>query len=338
MISGNPGITCGIADYTERLVVALSTVAVHSYVPKRSWWGVSASGSLFKEVLEQRADLVHIQYPAAAYGKGLAPQALAVFSRLTRTPVVVTIHEFSQTHPLRQLASTPFAMAKGIIFTNHYERVAFTARVPWFQGQTSIVPVGSSVPFSNGGDHDGFEVIYFGLIRPNKGIEAFLDLATLCHAQDLRFRFTLVGSSQMGEQTYFNAIRERVRALANTTLETDLPSEAVSSRVARARFAYLPFPDGASDRRTSLLAMMGNGLLVLTTRGAHTPPDLEGAVRYVANHEEAFKQLEVLAESAESREALKARARRYLERFSWDSIAKKHLELYSKVMTKGITN
>jgi glycosyltransferase involved in cell wall biosynthesis len=335
MISGNPGITCGIADYTESLVTALSSVSVRSYVPKRSLWGLSRSGSLLKEVLKQRADLVHIQYPAAAYGKGLAPQALALFSQLARTPVVVTIHEFSQVHPLRRLASTSFALADGMIFTNHFEREAFSARVPWFRGQTSIIPVGSSVPFSNTGDHHGFEVMYFGLIRPNKGIEAFLDLAALCHGQDLSFRFTLVGSPQMGEQTYFNAICARVGALANTALETDLSPGAVSSRAARARFAYLPFPDGASDRRTSLLAMMGNGLLVLTTRGAHTPSDLDGAVCFVANHKEALKQLEVLAKSTESREAIKEHACRYLERFSWDSIAKKHLELYAKVMTKG---
>ena len=44
--------------------------------------------------------------------------------------------------------------------------------------------------------------------------------------------------------------------------------EEVSVYLSKARCAYLPFPDGASLRRGSLLACLEHGVKVLSNRGA----------------------------------------------------------------------
>jgi glycosyltransferase involved in cell wall biosynthesis len=331
MISGRPGIACGIADYTHSLVTALTVAGVESYSPTPANWSAFSSRAIFQEIRLRKVDLIHIQYPAAAYGAGFAPQGLAFFSRSERIPLVVTVHEFSQTHPLRRMACSAFSIANALVFTNPFELGHFSKLMPWVKSRASVTPVGSSVPFVRS-QPDEFDVVYFGLIRAKKGIEAFLDLAALSLRERRPYRFTVVGSAQLGEQEYFEVVRARIESLSNVALESDLEAEAVAQRIAQARFAYLPFPDGVSERRTSLLATMGNGLVVLTTKGQHTPQELNGAVAFVENSDMALNQLDFLSASKEARMALQVNASRYIERFTWESIAQKHLQIYGSLV------
>jgi glycosyltransferase involved in cell wall biosynthesis len=333
MISGNPDIACGVADYTQHLVAELSHAGVvHSPAPEN--WGLRSSASILREVRQQGVDLVHVQYPAADFGFGLAPQGVAFLTRIFAVPLVVTIHEFSLTHSLRKLASSLFSHADALVFTNSFELEHFSRVAPWVRNRVFVVPVGSGVPFLTAEHQDDFEVVYFGLIRPNKGIEMFLDLAALSLANHLSYRFVLIGSPQVREQEYFRSISQRMAALSNVVLETNLAAVAVAQRVARAGFAYLPFPDGASERRTSLIAMMGNGLTVLTTQGAHTPKELTGAVVFVENERQALEQLKALTNASQARARLKANALEYVQRFQWSSIAQKHVEIYRRLLKK----
>jgi glycosyltransferase involved in cell wall biosynthesis len=328
MICGKPDITCGIADYTAHLTSTLEESTVSAFLTTVSTWHLYKSRNLLKQVLDLKVDAIHIQYPAAVYGRGLAPQGLALLSRLLKIPLVITVHEYSQTHPLRRIAIAPFSSADALIFTNSFELEYFCRRYPWTRGKSTVIPVGSGVPYLESRNENEFEVILFGLIRPNKGIEDFLDLAARSLQEGQPFQFLLIGSPQLGERPYFEAVKNRLKVFSNVKLESDLNSDQVAQRLSRARFAYFPFPDGASERRTSLLAAMGNGILVLTTKGEHTPSDLEHAVRFVSDPEEALSQLKLLIKSAQVRENLRKESLQFVKRFSWQSIAEKHLEVY----------
>ena len=335
MICGKPGIACGIADYTGHLVSNLQMASVQVHPLAVQTWDLLKSPSLLRQALSLKVDAIHIQYPAAVYGKGLAPQGLAFLSAAYKIPVVVTVHEFSQTHVLRRLAIAPFSFADALIFTNHFEMEVFSRRFSWSQSKSNLAPVGSSVPYLKSMNRNDLEVVYFGLIRPNKGIEIFLDLAAISQSAGQPFKFLLIGSPQIGERDYFDRIQNRLDMLSNARLESELNSEQVAQHMSLATFAYFPFPDGASERRTSLLAAMGNGLLVLTTSGKHSPPDLEQAVRFVRSPEEAFRQIQMLSESVQVREALQRESLNFVKRFSWESITEKHIQIYASLISKG---
>jgi glycosyltransferase involved in cell wall biosynthesis len=105
----------------------------------------------------------------------------------------------------------------------------------------------------------------------------------------------------------------------------------VAEVLARAQVAYLPFPDGASHRRTSLIAALSHGAAIVTTRGLQTPPELGDVVEFASTPADAFTAITGLLGDEERRRKLSTAALRYATLFSWDSIAKEHIRLYDSL-------
>ena len=112
-------------------------------------------------------------------------------------------------------------------------------------------------------------VVYFGQIRPNKGLEQFLELANRSIASKRPFKFKIMGSVPGAHQGYMRSLRSACSPAVDWAL--DLSFADVAETLAASFAAYLPFPDGASERRGSLLAALANGLPVLSTFGSATP-------------------------------------------------------------------
>jgi hypothetical protein len=103
-----------------------------------------------------------------------------------------------------------------------------------------------------------------------------------------------------------------------------LTSDEVSKELARSSHAYLPFPDGITDKRGSALACLKHGVAVLTTHSEQTPDWLRvatthcpaplDAANFVMAPELPRIDAAVLAEGLAERE--------------WPAIAERHLCLY----------
>jgi glycosyltransferase involved in cell wall biosynthesis len=94
----------------------------------------------------------------------------------------------------------------------------------------------------------------------------------------------------------------------------------------------LPFRDGASLRRTSLIASWANGVAVVTT-DAQAPVDwLRGdapaAVSPSVGPEALALTLEKVMENPRLRDALRARGLEFAARFAWPSVVTKTLDVY----------
>jgi len=178
--------------------------------------------------------------------------------------------------------------------------------------------------------HGPAEVIHFGLIRPNKGIEDVLEFARQVSAEGLPVSVKIMGSSPAKQAAYLASVQD-VSARLPVTWELNLNAETVAERLARATMAYMPFPDGASERHASILAALANGLPVLTTKGRFTPEGMEHAARFCETPSEAVATTRELLEKPALREALGARAYQYAARFSWESIAESHIKIYEQV-------
>lgn len=107
-----------------------------------------------------------------------------------------------------------------------------------------------------------------------------------------------------------------------------LSESQLSLRLRASDFVLLPFTDGVSTRRTTLMAALAHGLPVLGSRGHNTDAALASAPEAIAltpaGDPEAFSRAAVeLASDPDRRRRLgEAAARLYDERFDWPVIAR----------------
>jgi glycosyltransferase involved in cell wall biosynthesis len=325
LIGDCPSGACGVGDYARVLASTLSGRGLETEIIE------------FRRLRDVRLirklilDLVHFQYPTAGFGKSLAPQLFSFQHRF-----VLTAHEFQGTHLLRRLAFYPLWYgAQHVIFTNEINRDYALRWAPWLKDKNSVIPLSTNIPRASARNEQagGAEVVHFGLIRPNKGIEQFIEFAHCVHAQRLPVSLRIVGSPQAGDGEYLRSIQRLAKGLP-VIWDLNLPATAVAERLAAATVAYLPFPDGASERRASLLAAMANGLPVLTTRGANTPSALDGAVQFCASPSAAIAAVKQLLREPTQRKELSANAVQYAQRFTWESIADSHIAIYRRLLSK----
>jgi glycosyltransferase involved in cell wall biosynthesis len=331
LITGSyPPDICGVADYTERLAEALEGAGAEVAVFTGKQWNLANAALLNREIGGIRADVLHMQYPATGYGWHLGPQILSLLR-----PIVMTIHECSQAHFLRRLSLYPFAVrAPQVIFTNQYEQEYCQRFAPWIKGRSTVIPIGSNVP--PGPDTISRRpnaVTNFGLIRPQKGLEQMMEMARLFNERANGLRVRIVGTVLPGYEDYFARLRREADGLPVEWV-TGLNGASLSSALAETEVAYLPYPDGTSERRSSLIAMLANKAAIITTRGPHTPPAMEAAVQFANSPLEAVTLAEGMFDNPDYLVARQLSAAEYAVKFSWDSIAAEHMAIYERLTAR----
>jgi glycosyltransferase involved in cell wall biosynthesis len=323
---------CGVGDYTACLDKALRAKGVESQVIASEDWNVSSALRVHRSMREQNFEVVHIEYPTVGFGARLGPQALSLLRGC-----VVTIHEASQRRLLRKLALFPFSVrAQHIIFTSRFERQFATKWAPWISRVSSVIPVGSNIGVGAGkGPRNLAEVVHFGLIMPKKGVEDVVELSRLIKSAGLSFKVRIIGKAPLRYADYLARLRSETTDLP-IIWDLDLSEEQVAERLARASIAYLPYPDGASERRATLKAALLNGVAVLTTRSSQTPHSLERAARFCASAEEVLAAICHLSQHTEEIERMTVAGTSLGKRYTWERIAGLHLRVYRTVLRQKV--
>jgi glycosyltransferase involved in cell wall biosynthesis len=242
------------------------------------------------------------------------------------------LHEASGAHLLRQISLYPFLLrGRYFLFTNQFEREHVRSMAPWIAAESSTIPIGCNLPLAAARPKTPNTVTCFSIIRPDKGLEQVLDMARLLPGLGSSARVRIVGAVMPRWRSYFEKLRTDSIHLP-VEWQTGLDDHAVSEALAETALAYLPFPDGASERRSSLIAMLMNQACVLTTSGKHTPDLMKSCVVTVASPAEAAAGAVSLLENAESVAQVAQRAAVYAAQFSWESIAGRHLRLYERLL------
>jgi glycosyltransferase involved in cell wall biosynthesis len=323
-----PPDLCGVGHFTHCLVDALKKQGISVEVMTDEDWSLRNVAALLKRVRSMQSDITHLQYPTIGFGASLAPQALSLLA-----PGIVTLHEITQAHILRRLSLYPFSLrSRHIIFTSEFEQAYALGRAPWIKQRCSIIPIGNNMPIGDlSKGKDLGEIVYFGMVRPHKGVEDVLHAASIIHNRALPLKIRIIGKPHPKSIAYYEELRRRSGALP-VVWNIDLVDDAVADLLARSAVAYMPFPDGASERRGSLLALMANGVAVITTSGAATPDTQKKAVLISQNPEHAVQLMEQLMADRELQKTLSSKGLAYAAYFAWDSIARKHKTLYETIL------
>ena len=116
-------------------------------------------------------------------------------------------------------------------------------------------------------------MVYFGQLRPGKGIEDFIESRDRIGAEVPEAAFQIIGAVIPKLQDFAASVRSEAAA-RGIAVVSDLESDGVAAALAAATVALLPFPGGASMRRGSLFAATACGVPIVTTTGPDTPAQL----------------------------------------------------------------
>jgi glycosyltransferase involved in cell wall biosynthesis len=321
---------CGVGDYTTCLATALTSLSADIHVITAGDWHFFGARKILTFFKQQKFDIVHLEYPTVGFGHQLGPQVVSLLHKS-----IVTIHEASQRHILRKISLLPFAVRpEHIIFTSVFEQQFVSQWLPWTARSSSVIPVGSNIPLvHSSGPRNLSEIVYFGLILPRKELDHVFALADLIRARNLSLVVRVIGHVSPKHQSFFQTLQARGATLP-IVWDCNLSDHQIAERLAQASVAYLPYSDGASDRRTTLKTALQSGVAVVTTRGPHTTGDLAQLVKLAQDPQEALSVITSLLQDLNERLRLGQQAVHFAQSYSWERIAKRHLGVYDSVLRK----
>lgn len=274
---------------------SLEGVSVHRLSADWGWGTWKRVAGFMRQT---KPDVVNLQYQAAAYQMHPAINLLpALLSR--RAPIVVTFHDlrvpylFPKAGPLRRQAVLTMARAaRAVIVTNIEDeetlRQAGLARM--FR-----IPIGSNIApaqiegfdrsawlRAHGISDDARLVGYFGFLNESKGGETLIRALAELRAQGLDVTLVLIGgqtgNSDPTNQRYARRLMElagELGAQAHIIATGFLDPRGVSAAFAACDCVALPYRDGASLRRGTLMAALAHGSAIVTTTPRVALPEVQ---------------------------------------------------------------
>lgn len=255
-------------------------------------WGWGAPRAVGKLVARLTPDVVHVQYQAAAFGMRPAIHALPWWLRATgaKAATAVTFHDlrvpylFPKAGPARRAALRLLARGSRMVVATNAEDYAELG-VEGQHGRLDLIPIGSNIPDAPPEGYDraawraaagipagAVVVAYFGFLNASKGGLTLLDALARLRAAGRDARLVMiggaVGASDPTNAGYLAAFRAEAAAHgldAAVAWTGHVAPGAVSGWLHAADVAALPYGDGASYRRGSLLAALAHGCAVVTT-------------------------------------------------------------------------
>lgn len=294
----------GVADYSASLAEALrelghevnvltSAGGAEGVQPPAlrqvSNWGFGCWREIEAALKATRADLLHIQYQAGAYQLEGAVNLLPLALRWRRPGlrIVTTFHDlrppylFPKAGPLRALAVRSLLWGShGVIFcdSTDLDAVGNGRNRRW-------LPVGSNIPCDPPADFDAATsrrrlgagegellIGYFGFLSTGKGAEVLIQAVRLLLDEGRSPRLALIGTPAGASNQTDQQGEQRIETLGHQFQLEDrlhrtgyLSQPDVSACLLACDVVALPYEDGASFNRGSLLAALEHGAAIVTT-------------------------------------------------------------------------
>jgi glycosyltransferase involved in cell wall biosynthesis len=344
----------GVGDYTARLRSTLTDLGWPSRVLSRRQVGRWDARSLFRLVrAAPRTGMVHIQFQAGAFDLLGDVCLMPALLRRTRPGVrsVTTFHDvrvpylFPRAGPLRAAAIRFMARSSdAVVAADQRDLVALGGPSPPYH--YVYVPIGPNLACDppRGYDREAFRaslgladtdvaIVYFGLLNASKGLDLVLGafgniLAGRPSARLLLLGGT-VGASDPTDRLTAAQFKPQLDRFAGRVIQTGwLPPQDLSAYLLAGDVALLPYADGASGRRGSLLACAEHGLPIVATQpaGAEVAPFIE------AVSADARSLADAVLGALEAPSALREKSRALATEMSWSRIAADHVALYRRLL------
>ncbi len=321
-------------------------------------WGASSLRAIRNWSVEQRLDIINLQFQTAAFG--MSPWIHFLPEVVGKIPLVTTFHDLRYPYLfpkagrlrdwiVRRLASR----SNGVIVTNQedQQRLAQLSNV-------TLIPIGSNIlkvlppdfdahewRQQAGAKDDDFVLTYFGLYNRSKGLDILLQATANLRQSNIPLRLIMIGGAGTSDPTntvYAEEIKRTIEQLGlqDHVFQTGFVDEgAVGAYLSASDAIVLPFLDGASYRRGSLMAAIHYQKPIVTTTPQVTVPAFKDGKNMVmvkpGDVGALADAIRRLCESPENRTRLQAGAAKLAELFDWPQIAQDTIEYFRWVIEES---
>jgi glycosyltransferase involved in cell wall biosynthesis len=300
--------------------------------------------------------------------------SMSIFGRRRVPPIIVTFHDlkvpylFPKAGPLRERSVTWLARrADSVIVTNRADELALQTR-----GIRRIerIPIGSNIEPTLPVNYDRvawraqFKLApedillgFFGFLNARKGVETLVKALAILQADEgnpngssqpnsLRYHLLFIGgttgSSDATNRAYADHIRDLIAQLGlkdRVHYTGFVPHVEVSAAFAAVDLCVLPYTDGISFHHGTLMAALAHSQPIISTRPAVELPELvHGENVWLVPPEEPealAAAITTVAAEPSSRLRLAREAGELSIQFSWQSIAERTADLFTRVKLKA---
>lgn len=332
-------------------------MVVHPIIKR---WSFPALSKIRAITQSLNLSILNLQYQAAAYDLSAPIHFLPEVVGAT-AKTVVTFHDlrlpylFPKAGPLRPWAVTHLARsAQGVIVTDPQDEMELQKRGG--VKHLTQIPIGSNIAPNPPPDYergawrahwgvhpDEFLIGYFGFLSESKGGDVLIGALAALAGRQARVKLVLIGgesgsSDSANNEAFAREIDKLIRdyGVADRIIRTGfVEPRQVSAHLLACDAMILPYRDGVSFRRGSLMAALAHGCPIITTYPAKPLPMLQEGVniRLVPPDSASAIVLAVteLLDAPELRARLGQGARNLAHSFAWEAIAERTLAFFQSL-------
>jgi glycosyltransferase involved in cell wall biosynthesis len=333
LITGSyPPNYCGVGDYTNKLLENLKLVETFDVLLfNRSDWSLKLYFKYLKDLINLKGDLYHFQYPTEGYGYSFLP--LFLVCSFFQKKTIVTVHELSSRNRLAYIYTQILIFFSNMVFVTNTLEKKHASRFIFRKGKIRIVAIGCNIEKSKSSDvlfrDRSIDLGYFGHIRPFKGIEKYLQTVSLINNDNWNIK--IIGQVLPKYSTFYEDVKRQTEKL-NVEFVINKDELEVADLLANVKIIYLPFPDGISNRRGSLLAAIQNGCTIVSTKS-----EIKEFNDFFSNNcflVDSDEQAAFVIEQLLTKKVFSKEQGTIKYWFSWQNVVSEHVTLYNELMNK----
>lgn len=323
-------------------------------------WGFGCWRRILAWSRSLELDVLDIQYQAAAYA--MHPAINFVPRRRRRPILAVTFHDlkvpylFPKAGPLRRWMVYLLARrADGVIVTNREDQLTLSDLKP-LPANLARIPIGSNIPLhlprdydraveraNRGVGRDDILLGYFGFLNQSKGGETLIEVLHLLVEEGMPAHLLKIGGRAGSSDPTNRAYADRIDALIATYGLQErvhwtgyVRAEEVSASLMAVDLCVLPYRDGVSFRRGSLLACLTHERAIITTRPAVALPEVKNGENMLMvepeNPAALARAVRQVVSDPTAQAQLEAGARSLASHFTWDQIATRTVQFFDALL------
>lgn len=256
-------------------------------------------------------ETLHLHMPSKGWPDEMAP--IGLFLQAPRSRRLLTLHEWRLSHPARKTQSMALAALAGkLAFSDPAQASAFPL------GRQPVLPVGPALAgrVPGEGEPERRRLVFFGFLSKSKDDEALSRWFYAAKSRGWEEGVAFVGNPAHDDRVA--TLRARHERLE---FHERLPGAEIAGHLRWGDAGILPFVDGTSPRRTTLLGLLATGIPVLSP-----PPYVEP---FAAADFPPWEPATGLRALEEAYPDWAARHRTLGETAGWQAVAAAHREFHA---------